>query len=152
MFFVGLNFGAIFTSEAIVGCSQIISAYTSMFFHNKNTSSQIFPCFKFCLIGSALFGFTQNSVGSLNSNQELWYIICYFIYFLSKYFISLSNISAKSFFYTISSSEVSMGFHACPNLTSLNSAARPVICLRRSISSLSIPRCLEIHASLCPNS
>lgn len=41
---------------------------------------------------------------------------------------------------------------AVPKSTSRNRAARPVICFRRRISSLSIPRCFEIHASECPSS
>ena len=39
------------------------------------------------------------------------------------------------------------GCHAFPNFTSRNSAARPVICFNRNISSRSIPKCLDIHAS-----
>ena len=46
----------------------------------------------------------------------------------------------------------STGRHASPNLISLKSDARPVICFRRRISSLSMPRCLDIQASDRPSS
>ena len=50
------------------------------------------------------------------------------------------------------SSSSSAGTQALPNFTSLNKAASPVICFRRRISSLSMPRCLEIQASERPSS
>ena len=46
----------------------------------------------------------------------------------------------------------SPGLQALPNFTSLNSAASPVICFSRRISSRSMPRCLDIQASLRPRS
>lgn len=49
-------------------------------------------------------------------------------------------------------SSCSAGSQANPKSASLNRAASPVICLRRSISSSSIPRCFDIHASERPSS
>lgn len=53
--------------------------------------------------------------------------------------------------YSVSSSS-GAGLHAWPKFTSLNSEVSPVICFRRRISSLSIPRCFEIHSSDRPSS
>ena len=63
---------------------------------------------------------------------------------------SLTALSNLIYIIYFSAASCSTGRHASPNFISLNNAARPVICLSRKISSLSIPKCFEIQASDLP--